>query len=112
MENPSFYVLLAAAAILMAGCRATAFTNTQRIRYEGMDFRVIIAEQDRVDRHCKKRGARLTDRGEPVGRIACCADKKRRTIWASWEHLTCLFHEICHLTGKSNLECDKVHVRP
>lgn len=101
--------LILVAVLALMGCVQSVFRDTRRFRYGSLGFKVIMASQEQIDRHCRKMGTRLNDRGEPVGEIACCVNLKKRTIWASWENPQCLVHELCHLDGRSNAECDKVH---
>ena len=116
MLKPMRYAILGLSALLLFGGCAY---EIQRFRYRGMDVSIVVADQRRIDRHCRniahRRGQKqyLNDRGQPVstGNAICCADQYKRIIWVGRGYEDCIPHELCHLEHKDPAVCDEVHAQ-
>lgn len=108
-----------AVAILLSSCTFGAFDQVSRFRYKGMNVRIVVAPQSRVDKHCRnlahRRGQKhyLSDSGQVVqyGDARGCADQAKRIIWVGEGNEDIIPHELCHLEHADPAECDGVHVK-
>lgn len=110
--------MLALALIPLCACqtlRHGTFSSIQRFRYGNGTVKVIVAPGAAIDAHCRKRGVANDDKGIKIGqarRIRACTDVVRSTIWISDDSTDLIYHELCHLSGKTPEECSKVRLEP
>lgn len=103
--------------LLVIGMAACGPSYPKRFRYDSLDFNIVVASKESVNRHCKKYVNHYDD-GTLVGendgkRIRCCTKYSRSghrpTIFISEEDEDCLYHELCHINGQPASKCHKVH---
>lgn len=105
--NKILIVLIAAA---MAGC---ASSYPKRYRYGNIPpgLKIAKALPASVDRHCA-RDVQKYDDGHPADgsrRIRCCYNPVKNFIWVAYGADDCVEHELCHASGRPDIECDKIH---
>ena len=66
---------------MLAGCA----TQPQVFSYPGLGFDIVKASPGNVKKVCQNERAR------------CCWNYPDKEIWVSWDAVSCLTHELCHI---------------
>lgn len=101
-------LLLRAAVVLLIGAVGCSSAAPRVYRYRNLGFSVVRADQDTVDRVCRKR-IKLNDKGREITRRIRCCYLTDRSIWVAETDVDCIFHELCHADGRKPAECDRVY---